>query len=164
MARPGMMLPLRGAINKAKKENATARKEQVRIEEDSKTRTVNVEVIPLKNLRERCFLVVFEDADKAGAAGATSRRSRPLVEALPARRVDRGSRAAEFRRNAALEAELAETRDYVQSIQEQHEAANEELQASNEEVQSANEECKASTRNWKRRRRNWSLPTRNSRR
>jgi PAS domain S-box-containing protein len=34
-------------------------------------------------------------------------------------------------------------RDYAQSIQEQHEAANEELQASNEEVQSANEELQS---------------------
>jgi two-component system, chemotaxis family, CheB/CheR fusion protein len=142
MARTGLMMPLRSAINKAKKENATARKEQVRIEEDGKTRTVNVEVIPLKNLRDLCFLVVFEDADKAGASSATSRGTHRLIEA-PRARVDRGFRAARSRRIAALEAELAETRDYVQSIQEQHEAANEELQASNEEVQSANEELQS---------------------
>jgi two-component system CheB/CheR fusion protein len=42
-----------------------------------------------------------------------------------------------------LESELAETRDFVQSVQEQHEAANEELQASNEEVQSTNEELQS---------------------
>jgi PAS domain S-box-containing protein len=42
-----------------------------------------------------------------------------------------------------LERDLSETRDYLQSIQEQHEAANEELQASNEEVQSANEELQS---------------------
>lgn len=37
-----------------------------------------------------------------------------------------------IRRNGELEAELAEIRDYLQSMQEQHEAANEELQAANE--------------------------------
>jgi len=42
-----------------------------------------------------------------------------------------------------LETDLADTRDYLQSIQEQHEAVNEELQASNEEVQSANEELQS---------------------
>jgi two-component system CheB/CheR fusion protein len=47
------------------------------------------------------------------------------------------------RRVAELEHELSETRDYLQSIQEQHEASNEELQASNEEVQSANEELQS---------------------
>jgi two-component system CheB/CheR fusion protein len=47
MARTGLLMPLRSVINKAKKENTTARKEHVRVEEDGKTRTVNVEVIPL---------------------------------------------------------------------------------------------------------------------
>jgi two-component system CheB/CheR fusion protein len=49
----------------------------------------------------------------------------------------------EIRRSDALETELSETRDYLQSVQEQHEAASEELQASHEEVQSANEELQS---------------------
>jgi two-component system CheB/CheR fusion protein len=64
MARGGLMLPLRAIINKAKKENKTARRENVRVQENGKTRTVNVEVIPLKNLPERCFLIFFEDAEE----------------------------------------------------------------------------------------------------
>jgi two-component system CheB/CheR fusion protein len=47
------------------------------------------------------------------------------------------------RRVTGLKHELSETRDYLQSVQEQHEAANEELQTSNEEVQSANEELQS---------------------
>ena len=101
-----------------------------------------MEVIPLKNLRERCFLIVFEDAERAGALAATSRGKHRTVKPAPAH-TDRAPGASESRRTAALEAELAETRDYLQSIQEQHEAANEELQASNEEVQSANEELQS---------------------
>ena len=133
MARAGLMLPLRAAINQAKKGNKTARKENVRVDQDGKIRTVNVEVIPLKNLQERCFLIVFEDADKAMRGG-------PLGRTAHAVRSPRGEAS---RRIAELETELAETRDYLQSIQEQHEAANEELQASNEEVQSANEELQS---------------------
>ena len=53
------------------------------------------------------------------------------------------SKKEESRRIKSLETELSDTRDYLQSIQEQHEAANEELQASNEEVQSANEELQS---------------------
>jgi two-component system, chemotaxis family, CheB/CheR fusion protein len=49
----------------------------------------------------------------------------------------------ESRRTVALEAELAEMREYVQSIHEQHEAAIEELQASNEKIQSADEELQS---------------------
>ena len=39
--------------------------------------------------------------------------------------------------------ELAETREYLHSIQQQHETATEELQAASEEVQSANEELQS---------------------
>ena len=141
MARTGLMMPLRNAINKAKKENSTARKEHVRIEQNGQAREVNIEIIPLKNLRERCFLVVFKDADANGAPRASSRGTRRSGRTASA--ADRAARAAESRRSALLEAELAEMRDYAQSIQEQHEAANEELQASNEEVQSANEELQS---------------------
>ena len=137
MARTGLMLPLRAAINKAKKDNQTTRREHVRIEQHGSTRMINVEVIPLKNLRERCFLVVFEDAEKAGPSLATSPGKRRVIHPSPGQ--DRAPRAAELRRIGELEAELAEMREYMKSIQEQHEETNEELQASNEEVQSANE-------------------------
>ena len=49
----------------------------------------------------------------------------------------------ESRRIAELEADLTETREYLQALQEQHEAANDELQAANEEIQSANEELQS---------------------
>jgi two-component system CheB/CheR fusion protein len=142
MARPGLMLPLRAAINQAKKTNKTTRKERVRVEQDGNSRLINLEVLPLKNLQERCFLVVFEDAADPGAPAASraSRARRRFPEPPPP---DAASRRAEARRIGELETELAETRDYVQSFREQHEAAHEELQASNEEVQSANEELQS---------------------
>jgi two-component system CheB/CheR fusion protein len=131
MARPGLMLPLRAAINRARKDRKTARREGVTIEQNGTSRTINLEVIPLNNLRERCFLIVFE-----------SPRT-PMVAKQPGIAKGRGRSGADARRVMELETELAETRDYLQSIQEQHEAANEELQASNEEVQSANEELQS---------------------
>jgi two-component system CheB/CheR fusion protein len=133
MARKGLMLPLRTAINKAIKDGKPARKENVRIEHDLDSRTVNLEVIPLRNVRERCFLIVFEDVESAAHASPASSRAR----------ASRAPRGGEPRRVAELETELAETRDYLQSLREQQEAAQEELQASNEEVQSANEELQS---------------------
>ncbi len=136
MAREGLMLPLRTAINRAKKENQTARTENVPVGRNGKTHRVNVEVVPLKNLKERCFLVLFEEAESAGrlapdpSEGATE-VPRPI------------SKREESRRIAELERDLAETRDYLQSVEEQQEAANEELQAANEEGQSANEELQS---------------------
>lgn len=57
MAREGLMLPLRAAINKAKKENKTVRKENVRLHRNGRTRAVSIEVTPLKNLKKRCYLI-----------------------------------------------------------------------------------------------------------
>ena len=135
MAREGLTLPLRAAINKAKKDNAVARRDHVRVQENGRIRTVNVRVVPLKHVRERCFLVVFEDAGKTGAS----------ISARPsgAAKARRPATAQESRRVAELERDLADTRDYLQSIQEQYEVGNEELQASNEEVQSTNEELQS---------------------
>lgn len=135
MAREGLMLPLRALINKAKKDNAVARRDHVRVKQNGRTQTVNVRVVPLKHVRECCFLVVFEEAGKTGAPLP----ARPSGAAPPRR----PATARETRRLVALEGDLTDTREYLQSIQEQYEAANEELQASNEEVQSANEELQS---------------------
>jgi len=141
MAREGLMLPLRAAINKAKIENTTTREENLRVYQNGSIRTVNLEVIPLKNLRERCFLILFEDAEKVKRSTASEP---PQPAELPSEgRPDVSAASQESLRLAELEFELRETRDYLQSIQEQHEAGNEELQASNEEVQSANEELQS---------------------
>ena len=132
MAREGLMLPLRAAINEAKKENKSVRRDNVRVQQDGETRTINLEIIPLKNLPEPCFLILFEDADKRDGALF---REKPVPRPI--------SKEEEASRITELETDLAETREYVLSMQEQHEAANEELQASSEEIQSANEELQS---------------------
>jgi two-component system CheB/CheR fusion protein len=136
MAREGLVLPLRAAINQAKKGNSVVRRDHVRLEQNGRTRIMNLKVVPLRHVRERCFLVVFEDSARAGAPFPTW----PIRGATKARRP---AAAQESHRLAELERDLADTRDYLQSIQEQYEAGNEELQASNEEVQSANEELQS---------------------
>lgn len=138
MAREGLMLPLRGAINEARKENKAVRRENLRVGDNGCARRANVEVIPLKNLRERCFLVVFEHAGEA-SAGSTL----PGTKRGDSRLRGDDETGGAPRQVEELEAELAETRDFLQAMQEQHEAADEELQASNEEVQSANEELQS---------------------
>lgn len=136
MAREGLMLPLRATINKAKKENRIVRRDKVHVGQNGGTRTVTIEVMPLKNLRERCYLVLFEDTgpDKHAEHPAAPARTRTPRH---------DTNKEEGRRSNELERELSDTSDYLQSIQEQYEAANEELQAANEEVQSANEELQS---------------------
>lgn len=139
MAREGLMLPLRAAINQAKREKKIVRRERVSLVQGAATREVNFEVIPLKNLKEPCYLVLFEEAKTRG----TDRRIKRRVARHAAMEKNLASRQVSSRRVVDLERELAETRDYLQSIQEQYEASNEELQASSEEVQSANEELQS---------------------
>ena len=131
MAREGLMLPLRAALAKAKRENRPVRHAAVRMRSQSGTRAVALHIIPLRNLTEPCFLILFEDA-------AASRTARALanVPLFVGKRHSAG-------RIAELERELADMRDDRQSIQEQNEAAHEELQASSEEMQSSNEELQS---------------------
>jgi len=136
MARDGLMLPLRTALNRAKKENQAVRLDHVPVTLYGKTRAVSVEVVPLKNLKERRYLVLFADSEKRGP----TLPAEPSAITPPPRP---RSKKEESSRIAALERDLAETRDYLQSIQEYQEAANEELQAANEEGQSANEELQS---------------------
>jgi two-component system CheB/CheR fusion protein len=132
MAREGLLLPLRAAIAKAKRGKQPVRREGVRLRENESTRTVTLRVIPLHNLKETCFLILFEDSEVSGKRTGFASAPAPVLG-----RRETASRMVE------LEGELAETRDYLQSIQEQNEAGTEELQASSEEVQSANEELQS---------------------
>ena len=164
MAREGLMLPLRAAVNQAKKENKVVRRENVRVQQTGKMCEVNFEVVPLKNLKEHCYLIFFEEGsdgvrgahaprvpveaprldDRGRRTSDASRKSkRPVGEAPTGTREARVLPKEQSRRIAELERELSDTRDYLQSIQEQYEAANEELQAANEEVTSANEELQS---------------------
>jgi two-component system CheB/CheR fusion protein len=143
MAREGLMLPLRAAIKEAKSASKIVRKEDVRVSDNGGTRMVNLEVVPLTHLKERTCLIFFRDAEKmrrgapvAGFSDSVEAQAEPAV-------THPSPRKNKFPRLVELERELAETRDYLQSVQEQYEAANEELQASNEEVTSANEELQS---------------------
>jgi two-component system CheB/CheR fusion protein len=132
MAREGLRLPLRSALDEARQTNETARRQQVRIKQNGATLSVNVEVIPLETAGERSFLILFEDAEHA--TRASPERSRGTTKT---------PRHATMKQVAELKRELSETRRYLQSIREDYEATSEELQASNEEAQSANEELQS---------------------
>ncbi|MFM9966378.1 MAG: chemotaxis protein CheB [Planctomycetaceae bacterium] len=147
MAREGLMLPLRAAIEEAKKETKTTRRENIRVKHNGEDRAVSLEVIPLKNLPEPCFLILFEE-ENASANALASRRA--LAPGLSDDAAESGGlrpparqEGEESNRIVELESDLSETREYLQVIQEQHEAASEELQAASEEVQSANEELQS---------------------
>jgi two-component system, chemotaxis family, CheB/CheR fusion protein len=143
MAREGLLVTLRAAINRARKDSVPVREEGVRVKSDGGTWEVNLEVVPVKgsSAGEGGFLVLFEEP--APPPTSLPRGNRGRVKApKPRTRTAAGEEAAE-RENARLARELAATGEYLQSVIEQQEAANEELQSANEEVQSANEELQS---------------------
>jgi two-component system, chemotaxis family, CheB/CheR fusion protein len=141
MAREGLLLDLRNAIARAKRQKAPVRKEGVRIKLGNGNgggtdpeRSVSFEVIPLTigNLKEMYFMVVFQDGPVHPTREARPLSSRKEKETQS----DRG-------RIAKLEQELSATKEYLQSVIETQEATNEELQSANEEILSSNEELQS---------------------
>src|SRR5256712_5492496 len=137
MAREGLLPELRAAMRQARKQNGPARREEVRIKTNSGTRTINLEVYPIRGPRQadQFFLVLFEEAP--GLPADIPAQRRPAPEAAKTR----GS--AEKREIADLGRELADTKEYLQSVVEDQEATNEELKSANEEIQSSNEELQS---------------------
>jgi two-component system CheB/CheR fusion protein len=137
MLREGLLLPVRATIQKARRTGQVARAEDVEFQSNGETQRTGVEVIPLKRLKERWFLVVF-DGGIPPLAARQQMTARAEVEVAVAPNLQ-----AAQREMTRLRGELAATRDYLQSVTEQYEAANEELQAANEEGQSSNEELQS---------------------
>ena len=142
MAREGILLDLRNAIGKAKKQNAPVHKQHIQFKNEdgngghgSDTRFVDLEVTPvnLGNLKEQYFMIVFRDV---AAAPASRRPAHTKASLRKESELDSG-------RVAKLEQELSATKEYLQAVIETQEATNEELQSANEEILSSNEELQS---------------------
>ena len=141
MLREGLVAPVRAAMQRARREDMTIREEGLRVKSGGTWRDVDVVVIPLKGAGSASgtMLILFEET--GGSLGSRVRQLEADASAADAEATARPvTRDDEVKR---LSAELAATRDYLQSVIEQQEAANEELQSANEEVQSADEELQS---------------------
>jgi two-component system, chemotaxis family, CheB/CheR fusion protein len=140
MAREGLLIPLRAALQDAIQSNHVARREEVQVKSNGGHVDITLTVIPVHTSHaQNCWWVVFEPS--AGVASeARPRRSAPSSKGKAADPVEIRAREEQI---ARLTQELTATREYLQSVIEQQEAVNEELQSANEEVQSANEELQS---------------------
>jgi two-component system CheB/CheR fusion protein len=137
MVREGLMAGLTRAIETARRTNVIAREAALRIDSAGHVIEVKIKVIPFRHLPSsgpRYFLILFEDAAPA---------------CLPKSRAKHDGGEA-----SRLQAELAATKEYLQSIindkdsalerlkfaSEKAQAGNEELETAQEELESANEE------------------------
>ncbi len=135
MARKGLVVELRQAIEEARKKDAPSRKEGLRIRSRGQLRNVNLEVIPIKGraAAAHCLLVLFETHRESSRA---ERHAAPVASPLPVAK-------AKDREIEALKRKLAETAEYLNTVAHEHEAALEELQSTNEEALSSNEELQS---------------------
>jgi len=131
MVKGDLLVDLRGAFHRSKKENKPVKREGIRVTSAGRAREVSIEVVPLSTLDsvERHFLILFEETQPERAAAKT-------VKAPGRRKVEVGP-------SAKLQQELMATREYLQAIIEEQETTNEELKAANEEVLSNNEELQS---------------------
>ena len=126
MAREGLQLKLRYAINAAATENTATSNHEVQIKIGSELHAVSFSVrqMPAPNKEQKLLLISFQDVQRA------AKRGKALVH-------------AEMTRIEELDRELAYTRENLQATIEEQQASNEELKSTNEELQSTNEELQS---------------------
>src|SRR5262249_20284402 len=124
MARGGLLVELRAAIQKAKKSEGHVRAEGVRMENGAAEQLVDIDVIQLNGDEQSSHLLILF---------SPSPRATPAAEKkAPARGPTKSDRSVQ-----RLERELAATKEYLQAIIEEQEASNEELKSANEEILSS---------------------------
>ncbi|MEG4044412.1 chemotaxis protein CheB [Microcoleus sp. Pol17_C1] len=135
MAKEGLRVELRTAIEQASKQQLPIAREGVQIREREIIRQVKFNVIPFPTgaATKNYFLVLFQDE--------------PPIPAMPAavndRRVNSDALEGETLEIARLQEELKITKDHLQSMVQEHQAANQDLRAANEEILSNNEELQS---------------------
>jgi len=139
MAPEGMLLDLRNALARAKKDLRPVRRENIRMKKtdgggkssEQRSRMVNFEVVPLRinHVKQRYLMIIFDERKQDGGL------KEQWAPAKQKRRIDE--------RAAKLEQDLAAAKEYLQSVIESQEATNEELQSANEEILSSNEELQS---------------------
>ncbi|MGH8577564.1 MAG: EAL domain-containing protein, partial [Gammaproteobacteria bacterium] len=151
MARPGLFVELRSAVNEALARGETVRRGGLRLRDEPEVREVAIEVLPVRprEAAAQCCLVLFEEGGASQVATGPERPSGWLARLYrwshprlhPAGEVagltEPGGEIAQLRQ------ELSSTREYLQSLVEQQDAANEELRSANEEILSSNEELQS---------------------
>jgi two-component system CheB/CheR fusion protein len=130
MARKGLRYDLRVAFREAVDTGRTVVRERLDVESEAgavQTIRLTVEPVGDSNENEPLYLVLFDDTAVSVAGGASAN--------LAFGEAPEGA--------VALERELGETKERLQSLVEEYETALEELKSSNEELVSVNEELQS---------------------
>ena len=130
LARGRLGLEVRRLVQESDLKAAPAKGDLIAVSVGTGSRSLRVSVTPLPGLPDPQFLVVFEEAPPEP--------ERKMLKPAAAR-----ERSAASVRVRELEQELGSTRQFLQTVIQEQEAATEELKSANEEVQSSNEELQS---------------------
>lgn len=133
LARRDLIPGLRAALQQARQTGRKSHVDGIRFKAGDQSRVVRIEAIPftMEGTSSPFYIVLFNDSEH------------PEPRPEPDDEQPASSRAEVGEERLRLENELAETRNYLEGLIEDKEAASEELRAANEEVQSANEELQS---------------------
>ena len=129
LAREGLFLELRSALEEAKRAGISVRRTGIRVRRDNNAVDVDIEVLPVRvgGTSENCYVVLFDETPGEATAPPPPPTEPQEIE----------------RELVRLQQELQATREYMDSLLEQQDAANEELRTANEEILSSNEELQS---------------------
>jgi len=138
MAEGELREALHAALMKARRSSQSAEKKGIKVTENGRTLTVDLEVISLKGTSGdgRFFLVLFQPVDELSQA------QRPSAAKKSAQSGAKGP-PADQSELTRLQRELADTNAHLQAVISEHETYAEELQSVNEEAQAGNEELQS---------------------
>ncbi len=134
LAKNGLAFELRSLLHKTRKAKVAVKKENVPVEINGQLVNTSIEAVPLPNMIEPHYLILFHDTGGAGALDAPIKNS-------PSK--SKSTSDAKDSRIKQLEQELTQTREDMRGITEDQDAANEELQSANEELLSGSEELQS---------------------
>ena len=143
MAREGLQLELRAAIQLAADKSTPTLNRKASFGSHDDLHSVSFSVRPLSypDVGHGLLLVSFQDvADAKSGSSATE----PTATLTKPARGKRTAGADEVHRAEDLERELAYTKENLHATIEEQQASNEEMQSTNEELQSTNEELETS--------------------
>ncbi len=138
LAKLGLRMDLRAAIRLSRSTHDTTIRENVSIESDGQTTTINLIVRPVRDASENSglLMVVFQEVSKA------------VLSALAEQDTENDNENKAAREDTVitnqLEEELRITKEQLRSTVEEIETSNEELKSANEELLSMNEELQSS--------------------
>lgn len=131
LAREGLQLEIRNAVQKAAKSKEPTINREISIKTNEGSQSVNLSVRPFLDPQKNrsLLLIIFQDLIK----------SKEVITTPP----QKSGKSSENTRIVELERNLSLAKESLQNTIEEQQASNEELQSTNEELQSTNEDLQS---------------------